>query len=127
MITLDASVLIAFMNVRDAHHAAASDIFEAHCDDGFTLHAITLAEALVGHSRAGRADQVHDDLVEAGMTVAPMLSTEPLRLAEIRATTALALADCCVIAAAQTAAQPLATFDVTLASVARGLGLTVIA
>jgi predicted nucleic acid-binding protein len=127
MITLDASVLIAYMNVRDAHHSAASDIVGAHCDDGFTLHSITLAEALVGHSRAGRAEQIHDELVEAGMTVAPMSSTEPLRLAEIRATTALALADCCVITAAQTANLPLATFDTKLATVARGLGLSVIA
>jgi predicted nucleic acid-binding protein len=126
MITLDASVLIAYMNVRDAHHSAASEIFGAHCDDGFTLHSITLAEALVGHSRAGRAEQLHDDLVEAGMTVAPMSSTEPLRLAEIRATTALALADCCVITAAQAANLPLATFDTKLATVARGLGLSVV-
>jgi predicted nucleic acid-binding protein len=127
VIVLDASVLIAYLNGSDPHHARSTRIFEEHCTVGFTVHPINLAEVLVGHARRGTGDQVLSELVDSGMALAPERSSEPLMLANLRATTGLRLPDCCVLAAAQATTAALATFDERLAAAARDLGITVVA
>lgn len=45
MIVLDASLLIAYRNKADPHHADAMALLLAHADDDFAMSALTLIEA----------------------------------------------------------------------------------
>ena len=54
MIVLDASVVIAHLSPHDPHHAGATAIIRRDGGHGLPLHAITLAELLVGGVRVGR-------------------------------------------------------------------------
>lgn len=123
MIVLDASVVIAFLNPSDLHHARAAQLLEEHSAAGFRMHQITLAEVLVGAARTGRGAQLFDDLTSLGVVAHEPGTSAPLILAELRATTGLRMPDCCVLAVAQQEALPLATFDDRLASVAKDLGV----
>lgn len=68
---------------------------------------------------------MRDDLRAAGITVASHDDDEPLRLAELRATTGLKLPDCCVLDVAIHHRASLATFDLALAEAARKRGVPV--
>lgn len=126
MIALDASVLIAHLSPSDAHHEAATAIMLAASPGAMLVHALTLAEVLVGGVKIGRGASMRDDLYAAGLELAPHDTGEPLRLAELCATTGLKLPDCCVLDAAIGNHASLATFDAVLATGARGLNLTVL-
>lgn len=126
MIALDASVLTAHLRAGDAHHAAATSVLLEAGPRAMLVHAITLAEVLVGGVRAGRAAQLRDDLRSAGIAVAPQDEGEPLRLAELRATSGLKLPDCCVLDVALRHHASLATFDDVLATAARQSGVVVV-
>lgn len=126
MIALDASVLIAHLGCRDAHHAAATAILLNAPAGTLLVHALTLAEVLVGGVRVGRGAAMRDDLRAAGIQVTPPDADEPLRLAELRATTGLKLPDCCVLDIAARHQASLATFDGVLAAAARRRGLAVL-
>jgi predicted nucleic acid-binding protein len=123
MIVLDASVVIAFLDASDSHHQQASELIGDHAVGGFRMHQLTLAEVLVGASRAGRANQLHDDLAAIGVQAHGPMPQEPLLLAELRATTGLKMPDCCVLAVARHESAPLATFDQQLTRTAAALGL----
>ena len=125
MIALDASVLIAHLNPTDLHHQAATAILLAGTPGQMLVHTITLAEVLVGGVRVGRGASMRDDLRSAGIAVAPHDDGEPLRLAELRATSGLKLPDCCILDVAIHYQASLATFDEALAVVARRHGVPV--
>ncbi|WP_235653558.1 type II toxin-antitoxin system VapC family toxin [Mycolicibacter icosiumassiliensis] len=125
MIAVDASVLIAHLNPADAHHHAATEILLAGTPGDMLVHTLTLAEVLVGGVRIGRGTSMRNDLQAAGITVASHDDDEPLRLAELRATTGLKLPDCCVLDVAIHHRASLATFDRALADVARKRGVPV--
>jgi len=125
MIALDASVLIAHLNPTDLHHQAATAILLAGTPGQMLVHTITLAEVLVGGVRVGRGASMHDDLRSAGIAVARHHDGEPLRLAELRATSGLKLPDCCILDVAIHYQASLATFDEALAVVARRHGVPV--
>lgn len=125
MIAVDASVLIAHLNPADAHHHAATEILLAGTAGDMLVHTLTLAEVLVGGVRIGRGASMRDDLQAAGITVASHDDGEPLRLAELRATTGLKLPDCCVLDVAIHHRARLATFDRALADVATKRGVPV--
>lgn len=125
MIILDASVLVAHLSSADAHHDAATNLLLEASDELLLAHPLTLAEVLVGGVRVGRAIEMWADLQSAGVHLASRDDGEPLRLAHLRASTALKLSDCCVVDAARTNDGSVATFDRTLASTASRLGLTV--
>jgi predicted nucleic acid-binding protein len=116
---LDASVLIAHLNPADTHHQVATALLVTGTPRQMLVHALTLAEVLVGGVRIGRAASMRDDLYAAGISLAPHDEAEPLRLAELRATTGLKLPDCCVLAVALQHHATLATFDDALATAAR--------
>lgn len=126
MIVLDTSVLIAHLNPADPHHAEATVILLDATPGATLVHSITLAEVLVGGVRVGRGAALQDDLRAAGVEVAPHDPDEPLRLAELRATTGLKMPDCCVLDVAVHHHSTLATFDTALASTARSRGVTVL-
>jgi predicted nucleic acid-binding protein len=127
MIALDASVLIAHLSPRDAHHEDATRLLVEASKESLLVHSLTMAEVLVGGARIGQGAEMLADLVAIGITVAARDDREPLRLAELRARTRLKLPDCCVIDTAQTNAAQLATFDDSLAAAARRLGVRVVA
>ena len=125
MIVLDASVVIAHLNSTDLHHATATALLLAGTPGQMLVHTVTLAEVLVGGVRIGRGASMRDDLNAIGIAVAPQDVGEPLRLAELRATSGLKLPDCCVLDAAIRNQATLATFDTHLADAARRHGVVV--
>jgi predicted nucleic acid-binding protein len=125
VIALDASVLIAHLNPTDQHHQAATAILLAGAPGQMLVHTVTLAEVLVGGVRIGQGASMRDDLRAAGIAVALHDDDEPLRLAELRATSGLKLPDCCVLDVALHHNASLATFDDALAAAARQRGVRV--
>ncbi len=125
MIALDASVLIAHLNPSDPHHHAATGVLLAGRPGDMFVHTITLAEVLVGGVRIGQGAAMRDDLLAAGIVVAPHDDGEPLRLAELRATSGLKLPDCCVLDVAVRHQARLTTFDSALAAEAARRGVPV--
>lgn len=126
MIVLDANVLIAHFGPGDVHHAAATRLLLEAGRDTALVHALTLAEVLVGGVRTGRGRDLRDDLVAMGVRVAGRDDDEPLRLAELRVSTGLKLPDCCVLDVALRRPASLATFDSALADAARSRGIAVV-
>ena len=126
MIALDASVLIAHLSPVGSHHAAGTAILLDATPGSTLVHTVTMAEVLVGGFRAGRGAALRDDLRAAGVDLAPHDADEPLRLAELRASTGLKLPDCCVLDVAVHHRASLATFDAALASAARHRGVAVV-
>ncbi len=123
MIVLDASVVIAFLDPNDHHHQRAAELLEDHAVHGFRMHQLTLAEVLVGAVRTGRGSQLLDNLTTIGVAAHQASASEPLILAELRATTGLRMPDCCVLAVAQLEGLPLATFDQQLTRAAESIGV----
>jgi len=128
VIVLDATVLIAYLDDTDPHHAPAAALLRDQAGSPFATSALTLAETLVRPVSRGAADLVIDILVgRLEITTVPIMSVEAPRLAEIRASTGLKMPDCCVLLAAERlSASKLATFDARLAQVAAERGLAVL-
>lgn len=108
MIVVDASVLIAFLDPADAHHAVAVELL-GDATPPMIVHPITAAEVLVAPVRRGIADDVWADLVAIGVEIDRM-PVDPMQLARLRAETGCRMPDCCVLASAAAYGAPLATF-----------------
>jgi predicted nucleic acid-binding protein len=127
VIVLDASVVIAFLSAADVHHEEADALLADYANEGFTVHPLTLSEILLKGARVGRLNQLASDLRALGISQHVPDVDEPLILAELRATTALKLPDCCVLSSALQLSAPLATFDAQLARIATEHRVNVIA
>ena len=127
MIVLDASVLIAYLNGSDRHHAKAIDLLEALSSEAWGASSVTLAETLVYPARAGRLEEAEAALV--GLDLQELLSGggAPGRMAEMRANLGVKMPDCSVLLAAQDNDAAVASFDAGLLAAARKLGLKVAA
>ena len=125
MIVLDASVLIAHLEVTDAHHQRATEVLFATAGEALGASPITLAEVFVGPARAGQLDRAAAAIEDLQVEAVPLGVDAPARLAALRAETGLRMPDCCVLYAAQTANAALATFDDRLAAAATHHNLTV--
>ena len=125
MIVLDASVLIAHLEVTDAHHQRATEVLLATAGEALGASPITLAEVFVGPARAGQLDRAAAAIEDLQVEAVPLDVDAPARLAALRAETGLRMPDCCVLYAAQTANAALATFDDRLAAAATHHNLTV--
>jgi predicted nucleic acid-binding protein len=126
VIVLDASVLIAFLDGDDKHHAAAEQLLMQAIDDDLAVNPLTLAEVLVVPVRDGRLDPVLAALSALEVQELPFPADAALRLAQLRAATGLKMPDCCVILAAEHAAATLASFDERLAQTAASRKLPVL-
>ncbi len=124
MIVFDASVLIAALSPTDTHHLAARSLLvRCDLDQGGMVHPINLAEVLVGPSRRGKHVEAAEAIAASGVeTMAVDLHT-PIRLAQLRAATGLAIPDCCALDAAIETGCAIATFDDRLARAATSLGI----
>jgi predicted nucleic acid-binding protein len=119
VIVLDASVLIAHLDVSDAHHDRAFALLQGLADERFAASALTVAELLVGPARAGGSERAGAALRALGVETVPIGDAAPAALAGLRAATGLKLPDCCVLLAAEEVGGGLATFDDRLAAAAR--------
>ncbi|WP_375384369.1 PIN domain-containing protein [uncultured Microbacterium sp.] len=124
MIALDASFVIALRSTSDAHADAADAAFSSMRDER-CIHPVTLAEILVDPARHGREGLVRSALVDAGISLRQPDEDEPIRVAQLRVQTRLALPDCYVLALADRTHAAVASFDARLraAAAARGLAL----
>jgi toxin FitB len=123
VIVLDASLLIAHLDASDAQHERAVEQLLAMAGETFVCSPITRAEVLVGPARTDRLDVAATALATLGLDDVALGSDAPARLAALRARTNLKLPDCCVLLAAEdSAATQIATFDDRLAREAAKLG-----
>lgn len=128
MIVLDTSVLVAYLDSADVHHAAAVEVLSQLAPHPWGASQVTLAEVLVGPARAGEAQvvtaqRILDDL---GVAELPLPGEHgALALARLKADTGLKLPDCCVLLAARERGASLASFDRRLCRAARDYSLAV--
>jgi toxin FitB len=125
VIVLDASVLIAHLDERDAHHERASRLLADTGAEPLGASTITLAETLVAPVRAGRLDEVAGALNRLGVTELPLGGGAPEHLARLRVEVGCKLPDCCVLLAAQEHAGTVASLDSALVDAANSLGLSI--
>ena len=127
MIVLDASVLIAHLDERDALHARAEEALERVASEPLGCSSITLAEVLVGPARTGQLEAARAAVAELEVEEIPLGAAAAVRLATMRAELGLKLPDCCVLLAAQeTRAQAIVTFDDALARSAERSGFATV-
>jgi predicted nucleic acid-binding protein len=124
VIVLDASVLIAWLDGKDAHHVRAETLLTAETDDDLATSSVTLAEVLVVPARTGQLPAVQAALAELGVEELPFPADAAARLAQLRAATDRKTPDCCVLLAAEDAGARMASFDKGLlrAAADRGIG-----
>jgi predicted nucleic acid-binding protein len=123
VIVLDASVLIAHLDERDAQHERAVERLLELVEQPLACGTITLAEVLVGPAQHGRLEVAREAIDEISVIEITPAADAAERLALLRAETSLKLPDCCVLLAAQDArAAGVLTFDDRLARAAMHLG-----
>ena len=125
MIVLDACVLIAHFDANDAHHHAATELLLRAAGDQLGASSISLAEALVGPAKKGNLETAAAVLGQLGIETIQLPPDAPVRLAAIRAATALKMPDSCVMLAVEQSGAILATFDKRLAMAAVDRGFVV--
>ena len=119
MIVVDANVLIAHLDERDALHEQAVERLLAAADEALGCSTLTLAEVLVGPARRGRLDDARAAMAALEVQEIPLGTGAAGDLATLRAETGLELPDCCVLLAARDAhASGIVTFDERLAAAA---------
>jgi predicted nucleic acid-binding protein len=123
LIVLDASVLIAQLNHRDAHHQRASALLAKTGNQALGASPITLAESLVSPARSGRLADMAAALNRLGVDELPLPEGAPTRLAQLRAETGRKLPDCCILLAAEECGATVASFDDALLAAATEMGL----
>jgi predicted nucleic acid-binding protein len=123
VIVVDASVLIAHLDERDALHARAAAALERAASEPLGCSSLTLAEVLVGPARHGRLDAAAAAVADLEVGEIPLGRDAAARLATMRADLGLKLPDCCVLLAAQdVSAAAVMTFDDALARAAERSG-----
>lgn len=126
MIVLDASVLIAYLDGEDAHHAAAETLLAHAIEDELAANSLTLAEVFVVPLRDRRLDSAQAALHDLEVQELPFPADTAVRLAQLRVSTGLKMPDCCVMLAAEDAGASIASFDERLAQTAENHNLPVL-
>jgi predicted nucleic acid-binding protein len=126
VIVLDASVLIAFLDRDDNHHAAAERLLTRSIDDDLAVNPLTMAEVLVAPVRDNRPELVLAALDALEIQELTFPADTAVRLAQLRATTGLNMPNCCVLLAAEDSAASVASFDERLAQTAQVRNLPVL-
>lgn len=126
MIVVDASVLIAYLDGADAHHAAAETLLAEAIDDDLVVNPLTLAEVLVVPLRDGQLEPVRAALRDLEVNELSFPPDAAARLAQLRVNTGLKMPDCCVLLAVEDAGATLASFDERLAQTTEDCTLSVL-
>ncbi len=124
MIVLDANVVIAFLDDRDAHHRFAVDLLESNSFDEFACSVITLAEALVHPTAAGVQDAALAAVTRIGVRILPLAPTDAAEIARVRSTYGIRMPDAVVLHAAIGYSASVMTLDEGLAAAAARAGVT---
>ncbi len=127
VIVLDASVLIAYLDCDDNHHAAAATLLAGAIDDDLGANPLTLAEVLVVPLRDGRLELAQTALRDLEVDELRFPPDTAARLAQLRVSTGLKMPDCCVLLAAEDAGATVASFDDRLVRTAEHRNLPVLA
>lgn len=101
LVVLDASVVIAFLDSNDPHHAAAVAAVSAARDEEIVLPSSAYAEVLVGPYRRGSSAvrRLEEFIADLGMQIAPLTREIASRAARLRAKTPrVSLPDALVLA-----------------------------
>jgi predicted nucleic acid-binding protein len=125
VIVLDASVLIGYLDTKDAHHERATALLTREIDDDFAVNLLTLAEILVAPTRAGRRDAVMEILTDLEVVTVQFPAGSAVTLAQLRVDTSLKMPDCCVLLTALDQQARVATFDDRLKKAAQARGVDV--
>lgn len=123
MIVLDANVLIALLDRRDALHVQAFELVEDHAWDMFCTSAVTFAETLVRPSRLGLASAHGAHLRSVGIRVVPVSRAVARGVADLCAHERVGVPDAAAVVTTQHASGMLATFDRRLGKLARKHGV----
>ena len=126
MIVLDASVLIAYLDGEDDHHAAAEKLLADTIDDDLGANSLTLAEVLVVPVRAGRLEVARTALRDLEVHEVPLPADTAVRLAQLRVSTRLRMPDCCALLAAEDAGASIASFHDRLMQTAENRNVSVL-
>jgi predicted nucleic acid-binding protein len=126
VIVLDASVLIAYLDGDDDHHAAAETLMAGAIDEDLGANPLTLAEVLVVPVRDGRLEAMQTVLRDLEVRELPFPVDTAVRLAQLRVSTGLKMPDCCVLLAAEENGATVASFDDRLAQTAEARNLAVL-
>lgn len=126
MIVVDASVLIAHLDATDALNNRAESLLDSTAGEPLAASVVTIAEILVGPTRAGNAKRAMAILRDLGVENIGIGAAAVFRLAALRSVSGLRLPDCCVLLAAEQHGATVATFDKRLASAARAEGISVL-
>jgi predicted nucleic acid-binding protein len=111
VIVLDASVLIAYLDGNDEHHAEAERLLAQEVDEDFGANSLTLAEVLVAPARDDRLDRARTALRDLEVDELPFPVDAALKHAQLRVETGLKMPDRCVLLAAEPLHARVATFD----------------
>jgi predicted nucleic acid-binding protein len=125
VIVLDASVLIGYLDAGDAHHDRATALLTAVIEDDFAVNLLTLAEILVVPTRTGQRDSVLAMLTDLEVETLQFPQGSAVKLAQLRAETALKMPDCCVLLSALDQKARLASFDDRLVKAAQARGVDI--
>jgi predicted nucleic acid-binding protein len=123
VIVLDANVVIAYLDDRDAHHAYVVDLLESNAFDEFACSVLTVAEALVHPTRSEVQDAAVASLQRIGIRILPMGDHDALELARLRSQYGVRMPDAVVLRTALTNAADVATLDEALATAAARAGI----
>jgi predicted nucleic acid-binding protein len=123
VIILDANVLIGFLDATDPHHAAALNLLERNFAEGFGCSVLTMAEALVHPTRAGRQDAAQASLAKIGVEVIALEAADALTLATVRNDYRVRMPDAVALHTAIQTGSALATFDESLSAAAQRAGV----
>jgi predicted nucleic acid-binding protein len=126
VIVLDASVLIAYLDGEDDHHAAAEKLLADTIDDDLGANSLTLAEVLVVPVRTGSLEVARTALRDLEVHEVPLPADTAVRLAQLRVSTRLRMPDCCALLAAEDAGASIASFDERLAQAAESREVPVV-
>jgi predicted nucleic acid-binding protein len=123
VIVLDANVVIAFLDDRDAHHRFAVDLLESNSFDEFACPVLTLAEALVHPTAAGVQDAALAAVTRIGVKILPPSATDAAAIARVRSTYGIRMPDAVVLHAAIGYSASVMTLDEGLAAAAARAGV----
>lgn len=125
MIVLDANVLIAAFNSKDAHHEWAINFITDTAAEDLVISTLTYAEILVNPTRHGILENFRKSVDSLGYEVAPISAEDAVTIAKVRSETGLRMPDAVVLQTALSNSSALATTDAQVAKIAQGLGVTV--
>ncbi len=111
MIVLDASVIIAYLDGENTHHARSEELLAREIDEDFGANSLTLAEVLVMPARENHMDTVRTILRNLEVQELAFPDDTAVKVAQLRADTGLKMPDCCVLLAAEHAGARVASFN----------------